>query len=124
MRYLEIRLLRFGCGVDLQIEVIRVVLGAGPFLYRPQVAARIALAHVPWGGEGHGVFDMDLHLQGLAALDNPEALDDMKLLSVGRSVIIDERFGRQPNRIDDKRIVFVMANRFPIPGGLDRKSVV
>src|SRR5450755_4065028 len=89
LRNLEIRLLRFGCGVDLQIEVIRIVLGAGPFFYRHKVATRIALAHVPWGGEGPRIFDMDPYLQGLAALDNLKAFDDMKLLSVGRSVIVD-----------------------------------
>ena len=61
---------------------------------------------------------MDLHLQGLAVFDHLKAFDDMKLLCVGRAVIVDKRLGRKPNRIDEKRIAFVTANRFPVPRGL------
>src|ERR1700674_5228990 len=63
----EVRLPRFRRGVDLDLEVIRVVFGTGPFLHRSQLAARVALADVPWGREGARVFNMDLHLQSLAA---------------------------------------------------------
>ena len=86
------------------MERIDVVLGADNFGQRLALGTRVSLHCVPWRGESARIFDMDLHLEHLAALDHAEALDDMEFVGVRRAVIVDERPRRDADGIHDHRV--------------------
>src|SRR5580704_4240314 len=85
----------------------RRVLDASPALHRRP-------RHV----EGARIVYRDRHLKRLALIDHLEALDDMKLLGMGRAVIVDESAIAQPDRVDHELVAFVMADRLAVPGWL------
>ena len=48
----------------------------------------------------------------------PPAFHDMQILAVRRAEKVDKGFGAKPDRIDDERITFIMADGFSVPGRL------
>src|SRR6266567_3415098 len=100
-----------------QIECVAVVLGAILLDHRPVRHFRIMLHRLPGCIEGAGVFDGEIDLELLAALDHMIALHDVERFGMGRVIIVDDGLGREPDRVDHQRIAFVMPDGFAIPGG-------
>src|SRR6202158_6519306 len=80
--------------------------------------AAITLNGVPWRREGTGILDVKIHLERLTVVDQMEALDDVKLRGMRRLEAVDGGPGIEPDGVDDKRVGFVMADRFAVPGRL------
>jgi hypothetical protein len=80
--------------------------------------AIIPLRERPGRVEGVRIVERDVDLHRLAAIDHPEALDDMQLLGMRGSVSIDERLVVHPDCVDDERVALVMADRLAVPGRL------
>ena len=99
---------------DAVVEEDEIALLADVLGDRPPPAL-VALVGLPRPVERVGIFDRDVHLQHVAAVDQAPALRDMQLIAVRRPVRINERPGVQTNGIDDQRIAFVMADRFSKP---------
>src|SRR5437762_7990779 len=66
--------------------------------------------------KGCRIFDGDLRLQSVAAVDQVIALHDMKLIAVGRAEIVDEGPRVLSDGIDHQPLALVMADRFSVPG--------
>src|SRR5882762_5524345 len=79
----------------------------------------VALYGVPGHREGARILDVNVHLQRLTAVDQVEALDHVKLLGVRRPESVYECPVVKPDRVDDERIAFVVADGFAVPGCLD-----
>src|SRR5258706_8068885 len=101
---------------DMLMEVVSVVFGAYDFDHGALVHAAVALDRVPGRGEGARILNMDVHLERLSLVDHVETFNHMQLLGVRCEVIVDEGLGREPDRIDDKRIAFVTPDRLAEPG--------
>ena len=79
---------------------------------------------VPGHRKSTRVLDVNVRFEHLAVLDQVEALDDVKLLGVRRAESVHPRPVIESDRIDDKRIAFVTADGFAIPGWLDVRGML
>ena len=102
---------------DAFVQVIAVVLGATLFFHRSSLHPPVTLDRRPRHVEGARVVDRHGDLQRLAVFDQSEALHDMDLARVRRAIIVDEGPVVQPDRVDDQRVAFVMADRLAVPAG-------
>jgi hypothetical protein len=84
----------------------------------------VALDGVPGHGKGARILDVNVRLQGVALLDQVEALDHVKLRRVRRSKSVDRRPIIEANRVNDERAAFVMTDWFAIPGYLDVRGML
>ena len=57
-------------------------------------------------------------LSQLSPLYDPQALDDMEFRPVWCTKIVDEGLGVLPDGVDDQIGVFVVSDRFTVPGRL------
>src|SRR5262245_9230990 len=73
------------------------------------------LDRVPRRGESARILDVNLHLELLAAIDHAVALHHMQLLAMWCAVVVDERLGVEPDRVDHQRVAFVVADGFAVP---------
>ena len=95
-----------GCGQEI----------AGPLLPVGDAGfnTAITLYRVPRRRKGAGVLD-GIGLPH-AVLGHAVTLDCVQLRGVRRAEIVDQGLLRNPDRIDNQRVAFVMADRFSIPG--------
>src|SRR5258706_7255883 len=91
-----------------QIESVVIVLRTILLEHRPARHFRIMLRRLPRRVGRAGVFDGEIELELLAALDQMIALNDMERFAVGGVVIVDDGFGGEAGRVDQQRIDFVM----------------
>src|SRR4249920_1651439 len=71
----KVRLVRLRNRHHVIIEIADIVLGADHFNHAAIIDAPVTLNGAPWRRERAGVLDMDLHVDGLAAVDQLESLD-------------------------------------------------
>ncbi len=72
---------RFDVELEELAEIL-IVLGTNLFGHRALFDPPIALHRIPGPREGARVFDMDINLDALAAVSEPEPLDDVQLLGM------------------------------------------
>src|SRR5262249_57859377 len=82
-----------------------------------------ALDGVPGLGKGARVLDVNVRLEHFAVLDEMEALSHVELLGVWRSESVHKRPLIDSDRVDDKRIPFVMADGLAVPRWLDVRGM-
>src|SRR5882672_5779348 len=111
----EIRLVGHWDRTDTLIQVIAIVLGTTLLFQRSSLHPPITLNCRPGHVEGAWIVDRHTDLQCLSVVDQAETFDDMDLGRVWRAVIVDESPVVQPNRVDDQRVAFIMADRLPVP---------
>src|SRR5258706_12746928 len=101
------------------IEVLGVVLGADHLDHGLVIGPPITLDRVPRRRKRARIFDMHVHFDRPAAIDQFELFDHMELCRVWRAIIVDKRLLVHPNRVDDESIAaLVMPDGFTVPGWL------
>lgn len=99
-------------------EVITWIVGADRLVPLPRTRAVAPLeiySSLPRGGECTRVLDRERHLDVLAAIVQPVALNDMQLPGVWGAVAVDRGAVIQPDSIDHQSVaILVMTNRFTV----------
>src|SRR5258708_27118069 len=96
-------------------RIDRLAVGAAGFRHRPRDLAP-AMDDVQRLLVHGRIFDGDIGLERLAALDEMIALHDVQLLRVGRTVIIDEGLRILADGVDHERVALIAADGFAVPG--------
>src|SRR5215467_13333301 len=114
-RDLKIRLVRLRHWLKAVVEMVVVVFGADVFAQRTAVRAPVTLDGIPWHREGARIFDVNIHLESLAVVDQVEALYNMQLFGMRRLIVVDVGLVGDSDRIDHQRVALIMTDRLTVP---------
>src|SRR5258706_13437075 len=94
---------------------IGVVPRAPLLAQEPRLHTPVTLNRRPRLVERLGIFHPDADFDHVAAVDQLPAFDDVKLLGMGRAVVVDVGLVVKPDSVDHECVVLVIADGFAVP---------